>query len=502
MQRADAVFCDWPTVDTIIGNPPFQSKNKMIDEFGRPYVNRVRAAHPEVPGRADYCVYWLRKAHDQLQPGQRAGLVGTNTIRQNYSRIGGLDHIVRHGGTITEAVSSQVWSGDAVVHVSIVNWIKGEQPGSKKLFKQNGDQLSSPWEVREVDTINSALSFGIDLKDAAALTVNAKSDACYQGQTHGHDGFLMSLNEAKLMIAGEPSLAQVLFPFLITDDLIGTASGKPSRYVIDFGKRSLLEAQGYKELFKRIEKRVLPDRKKSAAKERAENEKALKEDSKAKIAKDHASALEKWWLLFRAREKMLSATAKLPRYITCGRVTKRPIFEFIDPAIHPNDSLTVFPLADDYSFGVLQSGIHWQWFNERCSSMKADPRYTSNTVFDSFPWPQDPKPKAVRAVAEAAVALRNLRHELLKKHNMGLRELYRTIETPGSHPLKDAQAKLDKAVREAFGMPKGKDAIQFLFDLNQELAAKQEKGQDVRGPGLPTFINNPAAYITSDRITP
>ncbi len=40
-----------------------------------------------------------------------------------------------------------------------------------------------------------------------------------------------------------------------------------------------------------------------------------------------------------------------------------------------------------------------------------------------------------------------------------------------------------------------------FVDLNQELAAKQESGQDVRGPGLPTFINDPAAYITSDRIT-
>ncbi|MGC2414017.1 MAG: DNA methyltransferase [Stellaceae bacterium] len=120
----DALFTDWPDVDAIIGNPPYQSKNKMIEEFGRAYVNRVRKQFPDVPGRADYCVYWFRKAHDQLDPGERAGLVGTNTIRQNYSRIGGLDYVVGNGGTITEAVSSQVWSGDAVVHVSIVNWIK------------------------------------------------------------------------------------------------------------------------------------------------------------------------------------------------------------------------------------------------------------------------------------------------------------------------------------------------------------------------------------------
>lgn len=106
---------------------------------------------------------------------------------------------------------------------------------------------------------------------------------------------------------------------------------------------------------------------------------------------------------------MLTAINKIPRYIACGRVTKRPIFEFIDPAIHPNDSLAVFPLADDYSFGILQSGLHWQWFTERCSTMKADWRYTSNTVFDSFPWPQAPSIKSIAAVAEAAVALRALR---------------------------------------------------------------------------------------------
>jgi hypothetical protein len=68
--------------------------------------------YPTVGGRADYCVYWFRKTHEHLKSGQRAGLVGTNTIRQNYSRMGGLDHIAGDG-TITEAVSTMKWSGDA-----------------------------------------------------------------------------------------------------------------------------------------------------------------------------------------------------------------------------------------------------------------------------------------------------------------------------------------------------------------------------------------------------
>ena len=169
---ADALFCDWPKVNAIISNPPYQSKNKMQQEYGPAYLNKLRALYPEIPGRADYCVYWFRRAHDELAQGGRAGLVGTNTIRQNYSREGGLDYIVNHGGTITEAVSNQPWSGEAAVHVSIVNWIKGEDKGKKKLKFQEGNDSSGPWEVVERDHINSSLSASIDVSAAVRLQTN------------------------------------------------------------------------------------------------------------------------------------------------------------------------------------------------------------------------------------------------------------------------------------------------------------------------------------------
>ena len=57
------------------------------------YELTLRKHFPDVDGRADYCTYWFRKAHDVLQPGSRAGLVGTNTIRQNYSREASLDPV-------------------------------------------------------------------------------------------------------------------------------------------------------------------------------------------------------------------------------------------------------------------------------------------------------------------------------------------------------------------------------------------------------------------------
>ena len=83
---------------------------------------------------------------------------GTNTVRQNESREASLDYIVQNGGTITEAVSTEVWSGEAAVHVSIVNWAKGAVPGTKTLHTQLGSNPESPWSIEQLDVISPALS--------------------------------------------------------------------------------------------------------------------------------------------------------------------------------------------------------------------------------------------------------------------------------------------------------------------------------------------------------
>lgn len=103
----------------------------------------------------------------------------------------------------------------------------------------------------------------------------------------------------------------------------------------------------------------------------------------------------------------------------------------------PDNTVVVSPMADDYSFGVIQSSIHFEWFKARCSTLESRFRYTSNTVFDSFPWPQSPTRKQIEAVQKEALTLRQLRREVMTKIDWSLRELYRSLEESGSKSVDD-----------------------------------------------------------------
>lgn len=484
---ADALFADWPRADAIVGNPPYLGSRYIAQELGYEYARKVQERFPDVPKMADFCTHWFRLAHDALAEGGRAGLVATKTIRQNESREASLDYVIENGGTITDAVSKQVWSGEAQVHVSIVNWKKGHDVGPKLLSHQLGERVSDPWEIEEVEVIPSSLANTIDVSSAFPLKGNQKPKRVFQGQNPVSRGFFLTFNEAKEMIQADPLSADVIFPYMIGDDLV--ARGFPGKMVIDFAQVDQFEARRHVAAFAHVQKHVMPVVLAKAAKEK---------ENTGKESTRWSRLAERWWHFRDFQPGTMKAIAAIPRYVACARVTKRPIFDFVSSAIHPDTMLTVFPFADDYAFGIIQSMIHFEWFKARCSTLGGTFRYTSDTVFDTFPWPQSPTRKQIEAVAAAAVALRQLRREVMEKMDWSLRDLYRTLEEPGSNPLRDAQARLDAAVRAAYGMPVGADILAFLLALNQECAAREAAGESITPPGLPLPAADHAAFITED----
>jgi SAM-dependent methyltransferase len=564
----------WPKADVIIGNPPFVGAKLLKPERGPDYVNALRRAYPEVPGMADYCVYWFRKAHEHLPActaadplAGRAGLVGTQNIRNNQSRVGGLDYIVRDG-TIIEAVENQPWSGEANVHVSIVNWVKTQNPAllpkarklwfkvepspaAKRIRKRGTGPASKDYELdfRQCLQINSALSRETDVSGAKILPCNLEPARVYNGQFPRHNGFVIVPVDAAELLRSDPVNREVVHPFLIGAEMLTHVS--PQRWVIDFQKMTVLEARRFERPFRHVEMTVLPHIKQLAEKERVKLGKQTGQDQQW---------LKTWWQHFRCRKELVDMVGKLPRYLACCEVTKRPIFCFLDSEIRPDHTLEAFVLADDYSFGILQSSLHWLWFITKCSKLKSDFRYTPESVFETFPWPQfggggtgnlpvpsgnlplgttrapiatkgtapdgprtAPLPSGqwpdgtgrlpvpplssgdlahIRAVAEAAREVRRVRAEALRNLKGGLRALYRTLELPGANPLKDAHAVLDAAVLAAYGFDPKQDLLAQLLALNLAVAERIERGEPVTAPGIPPGYPAPEKLVTEDCIKP
>jgi SAM-dependent methyltransferase len=494
----DALFEPWPAFDACIGNPPYLGAKRMKVEHSPDYINRVRAAFPDVPGNADYCVYWFRKAHEVMQDGARTGLVGTNTIRQNYSRIGGLDYIADNGGTIYEAVSTLPWSGEAAVHVSIACWSKGAPPYTPALLWIN-DGVDSV----EVPTISSSLSLQTDVSDAAALECNREPKRVFIGQQTGHEAFLLSSDDTRDLIQGDRESRSVIFPFLIGRDLTSVSNAQPSRYVIDMNDKEITEAGRYRAAYRRLEAELLPFRKTKAEQEQKRNQTLRTLNPSAKINHHHSGFLRQWWKHAWGRPDMIGEIKKRSRFVVCSEVTKRPIFDFVSSSIRPDHTLIVFTYDDDYTFGILQSNVHWLWFTEKASTLKSDYRYTPHSVFDTFPFPQAPTPAQVKRVADAARALHEWRRvEMRKNDRITLRSLYRSLELPGKNPLKDLHTALDAAVIAAYGFAAGGDALAGLLALNRDVAARIGRGESVTAPGVPADYPNPAELVSDGCIQP
>lgn len=70
-------------------------------------------------------------------------------------------------------------------------------------------------------------------------------------------------------------------------------------------------------------------------------------------------------------------------------------------------------------------------------------------------------------------------------------------DTP-ENPVSEIQARLDNAVRDAYGMNRNADILQFLLVLNGKVYEKEQNGEKVQGPGLPDKIKDKSSLVSFD----
>ncbi|MGL4498818.1 MAG: class I SAM-dependent DNA methyltransferase, partial [Planktothrix sp.] len=354
----DALFNQWPKVKAIIGNPPFLGGKHLRINLGDDYIDRVFARFPDVKDSVDFCAYWFRLAQDCIEDNGRAGLVATNSVSQGKSRVATLDYITQNGGYIHEAISSEPWSGEANVHVSLINWAK-EEPNQYYL----DNNLAS--------SINSSLQSTIDVSKAVRLSAN--KNHCFQGVIPVGKGFIVSEQQVKTWIQADPKNQEVLKLFSMGANLAKNPHGKPDRWIIDFSNMPIEEASDYSLPFQHIETNVKPEREKNR----------------------EAVMREKWWRFKRTNEAMRNAIASLSHYFTVPRVSKWAIFIPATLNWLPGDKSVVVTSEDFYVLGILASTIHRTWMHAQKSTLEDRIAYTHNTCFETFPFPQNPDSKQV-----------------------------------------------------------------------------------------------------------
>ncbi len=450
---ADALFTDWVKADAIIGNPPFLGGKRMRLSLGDDYIDRVFAKFSDVKDSVDFCSYWFRLAHDNLGDKGRAGLVATNSISQGKSRAASLDYIFQNGGYIHDAVSTQVWSGEAKVHVSIANWSKAEP----KIYRLDG---------KDVSRINSSLQAEIDVTHAVRLKANL--DIGFQGVIPVGKGFYVDFAKVEEWIKADPKNKNVLKLSCSAGDLTDVPNGLPSRWIIDFNDMSFEDANCYKLPFAHIKSTVKPERDSNR-------------DSKAK---------EYWWRFLRARPEMRLILSSLSLYFIAPRHSKWIIFLPAQTNCLPADSTTVIASDDFYVLGLLTSKVHRIWVKAQSSTLKGDTRYTHNSCFETFPFPQfDPNtknkglkplalPQQIRATMQE---LHQYRSQQMETKQWGITKLYNEYFHEPASQLYKLHAKLDKLVMEAYGFSENDDLLSKLLELNLELAEREKQGLPVIG---------------------
>jgi len=445
----DALFTEWVKADAIIGNPPFLGGKHMRMNLGDDYIDRVFSRFPNIKD-VDFCAYWFRLAHDQIsETAGRAGLVGTNSISQGKSRTASLDYITQNHGYIYNAISTQVWSGEANVHVSIVNWSR-EEPNKYFL-----DDV-------EVPHISSSLKATIDVSNATRLLANLSK--CFQGVIPVGKGFIVTEQQVNNWTKHETKNQEVLKLFSMGANLAQNPHGKPERWIIDFDKLSLEDASEYGLPFQYVKTYVKPERDKNRMESRR----------------------LKWWQPGGNPQQMRKALASLDYGFAVPRVSKWAVFIPFPSNWLAGDKSVVVASDDFYVFGILTSNIHRTWMHAQKSTLKADIAYTHNTCFETFPFPQTPDPNLITTIRAIAQELHDYRSTQMEKKQWGITKLYNEYFHEPTSQLFKLHAKLDSLTLQAYGFKPGDDLLTKLLELNQKLAEKEKQGETVVGPWAPT----------------
>ena len=454
VQQANALTKDWNEIiasdklSYIIGNPPFKGKKTRKKEQ-KEELERLIGTDSAQPGNLDYVSGWFFKAARFIQGTNiKVSFVSTiNITRGEQVSLLWKSLLEKYGIKIYYAYLPFEWYSEArnnaQVHCTIIGFGCTEISSPKMIY--SGTENEAPRIAENISPY---------LRDEENILVASRpsNPLCKVPSTGiGNkpiDGgnFLFKPQQKADFIKAEPLAEKYFYEWYGADELI----------------------KGHRRYFLWLAKCPPSElRKMPLSMERREKVKEARRRSSDAGTRKLADFPTKFHVTNIPEEDFIvipEVTSENRDYIPMEYVevkeTTKKLF---------SNLVKLMPGATYYHFGVLQSKVHMIWTKAICGYKDFRPRYSTDVVFNNFPWP-DVSQKDEEAIEITAKKILEVRKRYPES---SLADLYDVATMPDD--LKKAHLDNDKAVMNAYGFTGKTDeeVTKALLKLYKKLTSEK-----------------------------
>lgn len=442
VEGGNALIKDWNEIiakdklSYIIGNPPFKGKKSRENDQKNDLLKVIGTDSPR-PGNMDLVSGWFYKAARFMQGTNiQASFVSTINITRGEQVSLLWDALIdKYSICIKYAYLPFVWNSEskkkAQVHCTIIGF--SCQPSEKKVI------------YSEESVPQSAKNISPYLRDEETILISSRNHPLCDVPETGignkpidDSNFLFKPDQKVAFLHEEPDAEKYFMEWYGADELI---KGK-KRYFLWLAKCSPIEL------------RNLP-----LCKERIENVRKFR----AKSTDAGTRKLANFPTRFHVTNLPVTDFMVIPEVSSEGRQYIPMEYVTIESAKHKlfSNLVKLMPNATYYHFGVLQSMVHMVWTKGVCGYKDFRPRYSTDVVYNNFPWPT-PTEKQKQAIEKTALAIIAARTNYPE---CSLADLYDKDTMPDD--LREAHLKNDAAVRAAYGFKESMTENEMIARLLQ-----------------------------------
>ena len=419
--EGNALRIDWKDVvppeklSYIMGNPPFLG-NARLNESQKEERNRL---FDERSGELDYVCCWYKLAAEYITDTNiRCAFVSTNSICQGQQVAPLWKPLFEDGLHIDFAHRTFIWDSEtnlvAHVYCVIIGFSKSKDIKEKFIFEDS--------RRNKVEHINGYL---LESEDVFITKTNKpifgdvpRVIKGFQPTDNGH--LILEDDEKEKLLKEEPLAEKWIRPFIAAREFLR----RKERWCLWLVNASPAEINKLPKIKERV----------YACKEWREQQKITGDAYKLR----NTPALMRPNKRFKEESFVVipGVSGEKRRYIPFGYVEKGSI---------PGNSIMLAIGANHYHFGIICSNVHMAWTRAVCGRLESRYRYSTDIVYNNFPWPS-PSEEQKKKIEKTAKGILEAR-ELYKDSSYD--ELYDPVLMPLE--LRKAHIANDKAVMAAYG---------------------------------------------------